>query len=229
MTTHRYHADITIRFRIPVESTDLDSATEIAKRAALRRPGIRPQDLQSVHLSRLSDLELEELGNRHAWQEHEAVTRAGTADQCTRWVECALPEEELLTIARAELFRPFLLAKRRPMVFADIPHPTDHRGVWTCLQPDPKTPRDVSALVTWETLPSPSLTAAEYRTLCHIHEIAARVQEHPWMKGTSGEAVSFEAREHRGTCKKCGGMAYERSALVTVLWAGRKLSREYVL
>jgi hypothetical protein len=227
---NRYHADITLRLRLPIDAADMDSAEQQARSAALRRPGVRPEHLHTVNVTRLSDLELEELGNRHAWQEHETVRSCGTFDQRTRWTECVLPEEELLGIARAELFRPFgMLEKRRPMVFADIPHPTDTRGVWTCLQPVPKIPKDASALVTWETLPGPCLTQAEYRTLCRIHEIAAEVQGHPWMKGASAEAVSFEAREHRGTCKKCGGMTYERSALVTVLWAGRRLSREYVL
>jgi len=232
MTTHRYHADVTYRIRLMVESTDTDSAHEAARRAALRRPGVQPEHLASVIVTPLSELEQEEIGNHRAWQEHQALRDRGTFDQRTRWCSCILPEDELLGIVRDELFRPFgLLTKRRQMVFADLPHPVDVRGIWECLRGTAagRTSKSLADLVTWETAPSPRLTAPEYRTLLRIQEATAEIQRHPWMQGTSGEAVSTEVREHRGICKKCGGMAFERSALVTIQWAGRNLSREYVL
>jgi hypothetical protein len=231
-TTYRYHADVTYRMRFMVESTDIDSAHEAARRAALRRPGIQPEHLAIVNVTPLSELEQQELSNRQVWQEHQALRDRGTFDQRTRWCTCILPEEELLGIARNELFRPFgLLTKRRQMVFADIPHPVDVRGVWSCLKGTAigGATRALADLVTWETLPNPRLAAAEYRTLLRIQEATAEIRRHPWMQGAGGEAVSTEVREHRGTCKKCGGMAFERSALVTIQWAGRNLSREYVL
>jgi len=230
--THRYHADITLQVRLMVESSDMDSATEQARRAALRRPGVRPEHVTSVHITPLTALEQQELRNRDHLQEHAALRDRGNSDQRARWIACLLPDEELLGIARTELFRPFgLLTKRRQMVFADIPHPVDVRGVWTCLQGTAigGATKALADLVTWETATNPRLTAPEYRTLLRIQEATAEIQRHPWMQGASRETVSVEVREHRGACKKCGGMTFERSALVTVQWARRNLSREYVL
>src|SRR5262245_35486907 len=109
MTT--YHADVTYRMRIMVEGTDTISAHEAARRAALRRPGVQPEHLESVIVTPLTALELEEIGNRQVWQEHQALKDRGTVDQRTRWCMCILPQEELLGIARDELFRPFGLTK----------------------------------------------------------------------------------------------------------------------
>lgn len=232
-TTHRYHADITIRFRLMVESTSTDAAAESAKRAALRRPGVRPEHVTSVVVTPLSVLEQRELANRRAWQEHAALRDRGTVDQRARWNSGILPEDELLCLARAELFRPFgLLTRRRQLVFADIDHPKDFRGVWTCLKVPicgVSTPRGLADLIDWETIPNPCLTEAEHRTLIRTHAGIAECLRHPWMAGSGNEAAALEVREHIGTCKTCKRTTSERSALVTLQWAGRNLSREYVL
>jgi hypothetical protein len=233
--THRYYADVTYRIRLMVESTDTESAQEVARRTALRRPGVQPEHLASVIVTPLTELEQKEIGNRHAWQEHQALRDRGTFDQRTRWSSCILPDEELLGIVRTELFRSFgLFTKRRQMTFADVPHPVDFRGIWECLRGTAAgvvgvASKSLADMVTWETAPNPRLTAPEYRALLRIQETVAEIRRHPWMQGTGGEPVSAEVREHRGTCKKCGGMTFERSALVTIQWAGRCLSREYVL
>lgn len=232
--THRYHADVTLRMRIMVTSTSTDAALEDARRAALRRPGVRPEHITGVHVTPLSDAEQRELGNLHAWQERQALHDRGSSDQRTRWISCLLPEEELLHIARSELFRPFgLLVKRRPMAFADIDHPKNTSNLWTCVPkmpvPGRNVPRDLSELVDWATVPVASLTEDEHRTLLRVHEGAAEVLRHPWMKNAGNDVVCVEVREHTGTCKMCGRGTFERSALVTIMWAGRNLSREYVL
>ena len=231
--THRYHADITLRMRLLVTSTSTDAALEEARRIALRRPGVRPEHVADIYVTPLSDLEQRELGNLHAWQERQALHDRGTSDQRLRWITCLLPEEELLHIARAELFRPFgLLTKRRQMVFADIDHPKNASGIWTCLKVPIcgiATSRSLSELVEWATVPNPSLIEGEYRTLLRIHAGTSELLRHPWMAGAGNDVVSVEVREHTATCKMCGRGTFERSALVTVQWAGRNLSREYVL
>lgn len=231
--THRYHADITLRMRILVTSTSTEAAMEEAKRAALRRPGVRPEHLANVYVTPLSEAEQREQGNLHAWQERQALADRGTSDQRLRWITCLLPEEELLHIARAELFRPFgLLTKRKPLLFADIDHPKNSSGIWTCLKVPicgPTSNKSLSDLVDWATVPNPTLTEHEHRSLLRVHAGTLEVLRHPWMKGAGNDVVSVEVREHTGTCKMCGRGTYERSALVTVQWAGRNLSREYVL
>lgn len=228
--TNRYYADVTLRLRLMVESTDTDSAHGMAKQAVLRRPGVRPEHVASVFVTQLSALEQQEMANRHAWQEHAVLRDRGTSDQRSRWHSCILPEGELLGIAREELFRPFgLNTKRRQMVFADINHPKDGRGIWTCLKAPGAAGAHLSELVDWSTVPNPPLTSAEHRTLLRIQEATGEVLRHPWMRGTGDEPVTIEVREHTGTCKKCQQVASERSALVTIQWAGRNLSREYVL
>jgi hypothetical protein len=231
--TNRYHADITFHLRLMVESTDLGAAHEAAKRAALRRPGVRPEHVASISVTQMSPVEQLEVANRNAWQEQLALRDRGSSDQRARWCSYLLPEDEILNIAREELFRPFgLLTKRRQMVFADIGHPKDVRGIWTCLKVPiggPQVTRTLADLVDWKTSPNPPLTGGEHRTLLRIQAATAEVGRHPWMRGSSNEAVSVEVREHTGTCKKCQKSTFERSALVTVQWAGRNLSREYVL
>lgn len=226
-----YHADITLQLHLLVDSTDLDAAHHAAKTAACLRPGIRAEQISGIYCEPLSPQEERDLANLCAWQESEALRTHGDASQRQRWLAGVLPESELLEVARRELFRSFvLLAKRRRMTFADIPHPKE-AGIWTCL----KMPRDVrfivrdsNDLVDWSTEPNPALTATEHRTLLAIQEASQEAQRHPWLR-KAREAAEVQIRGHRGVCKVCRREARDKSALVTVRWAGRTLSREYAL
>lgn len=118
------------------------------------------------------------------------------------------------------------------MVFATIPHPRDDRGLWACLAPVTdwaNVIRDTNDLVDWSTTAQPDLTQDEWQILLRIHRAMGEIQRHPWMRHSGSEVVGVQVREHKGICERCQGIACERSALVSIEWAGRVLSREYVL
>jgi hypothetical protein len=231
-----YIGTITLKMLVRVRSESIEPATELVKRIACERQGIRPDHLEGVSVAPVvGDAALSADNLRH-WQESEAIQR-GTTSQQERWLRGVLPESELLEVARGELFRQFgLFAKRTPMGFADIDHPRK-AGIWTCLTvPRASGPvTDASKLVTWATVHAPDLREREATTLRALNEAARAAADHPWLQQgpqtavLRPEVVGVSPREHRGVCQVCEHSVYERSALVSIYWAGRILSREYVL
>lgn len=234
MTRTYYNADITVRLRVMVasDSGSLEDAREAAKRAAALRPGVRAENIREVYVTPLPPAEEMRMEDRRAWQERQALA-VGTCNQRERWACGYLPEAELLELARNELFGPFgLLMQRRKMVFAAIAHPKDERGIWRCVGKFLETiGTSLDELVVWSTSTNSTLTSVEWLTLGRIRQAVAEVVRHPWMGRAPGhvEEVGVQVREHRGVCKRCGQAASQRSALVSIQWAGRVLSREYVL
>lgn len=244
MAKNTYRARVTLKMELLVQSDSIETASADTKRVVLERQGIRPEHIEHMTLAPVLGPDLLTATNLIAWQESEAIQR-GTASQQARYSAGTLPEQELLDIARAELFRPLaLFAKRTPMGFAGISHPRA-KGLWQCLTvPRASGPvKDPSELVTWGTLPSPDLTESEHDTLKAVNDRAQEITRHAWM--TRGqeiarvearrmynpmpEVVGVAPREHWGVCKVCGQKASQRSVLVSVYWAGRTLSREYLL
>lgn len=131
----------------------------------------------------------------------------------------------------AELARPVLFQafdgfkRRRQMTVSAIPHPRGIDGAWECAGP-PRRP--VAIPIDWITLLDPVLTDTEEITLERLRAAASETLQHPWLAASKG-AVAIATRIHRGMCKRCQRQAAETSALVTIAWAGRTLSREYYL
>lgn len=228
-----YNADITVRLRVMVASDTPEEARDAAKRAAALRPGLRADHIRDVYVSQLPPAAEMRAEDRRIWQEVEAL-RTGDSNQRARGASGCLPEAELLELARTELFRPFgLQTQRRKMVLASIPHPKADNGFWKCVQRTSldEAPIVLDQLVEWSTIPEPALTAVEWRALESIRRASDEVARHPWMarRAQHAEEVGFQVREHLGVCKRCQEIASERTALVSIQWAGRVLSREYVL
>ena len=232
MTRTYYNADIVVRLRAMVASDSLEEAREDARRAAALRPGIRTENIREIYITPLPPAEEMRVEERRMWQECQALS-VGSSGQRERWASGYIPEAELLELARNELFGPFgLLTQRRKMVFAAIPHPKDERGIWRCAGQYLKTiGASLDELVEWSTTPHPDLSAVEWVTLGRIRQAVSEVIKHPWMGRARRhtEEAGVHVREHKGICKRCGESARERSALVSIQWAGRVLSREYVL
>jgi hypothetical protein len=147
-----------------------------------------------------------------------ALWRA-TPAQLERMAESAESREiELLTIVRAELFAPFgRFHKRVRLRAAAIAHKDD------CLS---------SPEVDWSTRRPQTRVGAEI--LPKMHAVAYEVAKHPWLAERSPEdgrhcKLRLEQRHHHGVCRCCRAEISEHTVLVTVYWAGRELSREYVL
>lgn len=212
-----YNVDVTLRLPMLVDAPDADAAAAAARaRAVAAVPA--SCGITTVETTPLSLVEQLHADNLRAWQESEAVMR-GTAEQHRRWLCGVLPEEELLELVRRELFLPFVaFARRQKISHTDISHL-------------PFCARSLSGdLMQWSTEPNPELNAAEFRCLEQIRDCTARVMGHPWMALAASNSCAVEAREHKGTCTRCDRGSSQKSALVTVSWAGRRgLSREYLL
>jgi len=145
-----------------------------------------------------------------------------TPAQLERMAESPQAKElELLTIVRAQLFKPFgEFRKRVRLRSAAIAHADD------C-----KDERDIS----WSTVPCANFPPSEesLTTLTRMHAVAAGAALHPWLADPAAGGrlykVRLEARTHHGVCRSCSGEISEHAVLVTIRWAGRELSREYVL
>lgn len=241
MTTNRYLAEITVKFRLPVESTSVDTAQTEARRLATERQGINSAHIDNVWITPLTRSDMLSADNLRAWQESTALRQCGSPSQIRRWEAGTLPEDELLDMVRTVLFHPLgLFSRRTRMGFTVIDHPR-LRGVATCLTvPRASGPvKHPDELVDWRTIANPPLTESEHRALRSLNDAANEIRQHPWLRqcapaalaagAVMPELVGVAPREHEGRCKVCDRATFERSALVTVHWGGRNLSREYTL
>lgn len=140
-----------------------------------------------------------------------------TPAQLASMVDAEARETELLTIVRRELFAPFaVFTKRVRLRSAAISHSDN------CQNPQE---------VTWSTTrPENPLGGPSLR---RMHAMADQAARHPWLAGPPDPALrscklSLEQRYHHGICR-CGAEIGEHAVLVTIYWAGRKLTREYRL
>jgi mono/diheme cytochrome c family protein len=70
------------------------------------------------------------------------------------------------------------------------------------------------------------LTATEWVVLARLNAVVEQTNKHPWL---AGSGATIATRIHKGVCQRCHREAAQVSALVTIDWAGRTLSREYLL
>lgn len=146
-----------------------------------------------------------------------AAAHLGTDNQRERFAAGLLPEDELLALARGELYRPFdglpRWGKYTLVRVADIRHTPKCEG----------HDKDV----VFESCQAGELSHDEwvaYRALQAARDIAAL---HPWL--SSPGAITLEPMGHFATCTACDAEVCRMSAKVIVKWAGRELVREYVL
>lgn len=129
-------------------------------------------------------------------------------------------EEEILGIARGELFKPFLEFTKRPKRWASsVVHTRD------CAGPD----------VRWSVTNVPpeargSLTSSQATNLYLIVQAARIAGKHEWLCRTEPDGfIDLKVQRHAGTCSACGASHVDHGVLVTIPYAGRTLSREYLL
>lgn len=159
--------------------------------------------------------------------ERVALVARGTENQRARYAEGLLPEDELLAIARAELFAPFNdIRPFRKMKPTECKHKS----------------RLCHGRIEFETRDAGELEHDDYEALKKIRELALVAERHDWI-ATSLKLVSADLgipdgdvrriavtpMTHWGTCVSCGQETWRSSARVSILWAGRVLSREYAL
>jgi len=153
--------------------------------------------------------------NLRTWLEGEVLRDHASENQRERYAAGVLPLDELANLARAVLFAPFAEAKRWSKLAAwNVRHAPAH--VVT------------QDLVTYEARIGALLRGPEWDALKRINAMLDRANEHPWLV-RSGQRFALELRTHTATCSVCKKTCGQPSALVSVVWADRPLSREYAL
>lgn len=164
---------------------------------------------------------------RVAELEREALAARGTDNQRARYAELLLPEDELLAIARAELFAPFNdFQPFRALKPKECGHADRRCRGW----------------VEFATCEAGELTHDEYESVAHIRRAAEIAADHHWIARSAVIAgaklgvdpsnlrrIVVAPTTHWGTCKECKHETTRSSARVSILWAGRSLTREYRL
>lgn len=213
----RFKATVALSYDLMVDGDSTGDAADQAMAIVMARPGMRASQVSSIQVTpvlvRDSRLEVQE-ANLAYWQESEAI-RHGTAREHQLWDQAALPDHDLTRIAREVLFAPFAPIRRRVRMGTNAVHAVTS----PCTGP-----------IGWASKPCPltQLASWELETLGKVIEIAAQASEHPWL-APSIHNFSVEARQNVGICERCSRDASDTSALVSIQWAGRTLSREYAL
>jgi hypothetical protein len=122
------------------------------------------------------------------------------------------PHEWEIDLARAEIFKPFDVFPRWEMLKPDqVRHELGCTGVKS---------------VEFSTVERVRISRSEWIALKDITMQAKVAGDHPWLRG---EPFSVTLRCHLATCTACHAETDAVSAVVSVSWAGRRLSREYAL
>ena len=153
----------------------------------------------------------------HRDLEH-AAAKLGTENQRERYAAGMLPEDELLALARGELFKPFDGFKRWGKDTKVRAFDIRHRSPCVLTR---------ESDINFEVTQAGELTHDEWVVYKQIGEARDYASRHAWLAGIS--SVVIEPLAHFATCPACDAESTRMSAKVTIEWAGRKLVREYVL
>ena len=152
-----------------------------------------------------------------AWLEAQALA-FGTDDQRDRWSAKCLPEDELLALARNELFRPLEgMARWKRIEVGEIRHLTHMRLGCS------------GDTIEFHTSTPPAvMDSQQWALLNRIKRAVETINRHEWMKR---DEVFCEvlATAHVAECARCKSVVARMSASVRIPWAGRTLVREYAL
>lgn len=144
-----------------------------------------------------------------------AALELGDLSQNERYYAGVLPEAELLGLARTSLFKPLDHFRRwRKLEIHHVRHNYSHDLT--------------SDMVTFGTLPVATFSAQQWKIIKAFDSVIATASQHEWVLKFGG-MFTMETREHTATCHICKASWKRCSVLVSVPWAGRRLSREYDL
>jgi hypothetical protein len=150
-------------------------------------------------------------------QELEALAIAtGSPNQRERFAAGVLPEDELLALARVQLFKEFAFPR------------------WTAHREHERMKRELKHKPTCGVAPQykleacdlDSMTADEWRLFKLFTIAAGKSAQHMWLKPN---AVSIDPVAHFVECASCGAEDARTSIKISIHWAGRILVREYAL
>lgn len=157
--------------------------------------------------------------NLVTWLQFEALA-LGTDNQRERFKEHALPTEELLALARGELYKPlegWTRWKNRDLHAREV----RHEGSCAGRHND----------VTYSSIGGASLPPMDgdaWNRLTELRHAVNQISVHEWLT-RSHVKVDIEVTKHEARCSQCRRVAVRYTARVMIPWATHKLVREYVL
>lgn len=157
------------------------------------------------------------IDHTRTWLELEAL-KLGTQSQRDRWRDNLLPEEEILKLARDELYKPLADIPRWTKTHKLKPH--DVRHMTDCAL--------VAHTVQMSVEPAGALDENAYESLRRVRDAIKVALDHPWCQ-TADLGFAVLPRMHVAECLLCHAKEYRFSVLVTCKWADRILTREYAL
>lgn len=218
-TFQRFRGEVIVKISLALDAYGQQDAEARARRITRTRSRIRDAEIDSVTITPMTVTQRLDHDNLCVWQEAEALA-LGSANQRMRWNNGVLPENELLLMVREEMFRPFALVPRRSR---KGPTAIRHDGDMAGCAVDGAIP------VRWTLDDDPALSDPEWATLQRILTGCEEARRHRWLQHSPPTCVRLAIRGHHGECLTCHGKTAEIGALVEIEWAGRSLTREYVL
>lgn len=158
-------------------------------------------------------------GNMVFWLETEAL-KHGTDNQRERHTAGVLPEDELLALARGELYKPlnaWTRWKNRDLHAREVRHEDSCAGA--------------EQLVKYRTLGGPAMPPMDGNAWNRLGELRHAVNEiaaHEWLTRSHAK-VDVQVTRHEAYCTRCNKVAVRYAVRVAIPWAGHTLVREYAL
>lgn len=156
--------------------------------------------------------------NLVTWLETEAL-KQGTDNQRERWHAMLLPEDEILKLARAELYKGFEFKRW---------HSGEIRDELAKILRGKRHDQGCVERPEFEVADVGELTAEQWDVFKKISALADAINMHPWMfrQKASATITSFT---HWASCLRCGLETSASGVKISIPWAGRVLVREFRL
>lgn len=167
-----------------------------------------------------------QVANAVTFQETGAIS-LGTDNQRERWAAGVLPEDELLTLARGELFKGLAEVPRwhSSEIRRELRAKLDKKK---CLCPGLRIPDPVHLSPVYDVTVVGDLDAPEWERLKFIESAVKALASHDWIRAENRDP-SITTFTHWATCPACENDVWLSGAKVTIPWAGRSLVREFRL
>lgn len=153
--------------------------------------------------------------NRETAAAEIAAVATGTPNQQERYAVGLLPEEELLQLARVQLYGNFKFPRWSGRDRDRMLKEFKHGGGAPCFGREK-----------FETTAVGEMNADEWAMFKRMTVAAGHANQHEWLDAA---AVSVQPIAHWLTCDECEAELCKISVKVSIAWAGRTLVREYAL
>lgn len=226
-----FRAEVAVTLTYDLAAVSKEDADLRARRLA--RGIVYNEEIQTVTVKQVDLVEQMRVDNLRGWLESEAV-KLLTDEQQRRHEQGQLAEEELLTAARHEIFRPFTLPRWKPLKWNAVQHVAGCVSGpygWTDASGNP-APGHVELHSQLEDIyrkdPSDDRWWVSADVAGSVRSMSDEASRHPWLARSSAVPVCL-LNHHVAVCRVCSSKLEARSVIVRVEWAGRILSREYAL